>query len=229
MHTLLLRRGFAVITLTAMVAQADDCYISFDGPYLKSLPPQTSVQYTVGGSTTTGLALFMANWAAGKMGNSFVFSGTADSDNYVKVPQHATFNIGTDNFAISFWVKTRSQKTNNTVIDHRKDYVGYHVTIYNGRPLLQMTTASLGIGNYYPTTGPVINDGIWHKVDIYVTRDRTDGGKIYVDGGLILTFNPTKYQGTSLANTESLWIGRHLDWPYANFEGELDDMRIWKQ
>ena len=159
---------------------------------------------------------------AGKVGKALSFNG----NRYITVPNKSSLNFGKDDFAITFWVKTKATKTNNTIIDKRESFLlpGYHVTLYNGRPLLHMCDAS-GWSNYFG--GPPINDGKWHYVAIYVERNNPTGGKIYVDGQCAHTFNPIGRNG-SLNNSVPLLIGKHADSSPKNFEGTLDELWIFR-
>lgn len=141
------------------------------------------------------------------------------------MPDSDWLDLGTDDFAITFWVKTTSTKAYNTIIDKRKSqaFPGYHVVLYQGRPLLHLCDPS-GWLNY--GADAKVNDGKWHYVAFYVERNNPTGGKIYVDGLCVHTFNPTTRAG-SLSNEVPLLIGKHVDWSYAYFEGTLDELWIY--
>lgn len=158
----------------------------------------------------------------GKVGKGASFNGKQ----YVKVPNNPMLNFGVSDFAITFWVKTTCKKSNNTVIDKRagSNSIGYHVTLYQGKPLLRMHTSA----GYNYWGGPAINDGKWHYVAIYVDRDKPGGGKIYIDGSCVHTFNPTYHNSKSLDNRQPVWIGKHSDIKRNYFEGVLDEVRFFK-
>jgi hypothetical protein len=227
------RVSTTILGLT-MACFASDFSLTFDGPFLKSFPGKTIAQYTQDNLTTSGYVSFTADWTTGKVGSHcFIFNGNNSSDWYwnnqwARVDNHPTVDIGLEDFSIEFWVKTTATKTNNTIIDKRQNYIGYHVTLYNGAPLLQMTTPALSNSNYY-LPGTRVNDGHWHKVQFFVDRDRSDGGKLYIDGMCTYTFNPIRFATASISNGEALWLGRHLESNDYNFEGSLDDLRIWKK
>lgn len=162
----------------------------------------------------------------GKVGKAFKFDGKR----YITVPTRPILNLGKKDFAITFWVKTTSEKTHNTIIDKRKTQKtpGYHVCLYHGRPLLHMCDAPNHWLNYCGvTSSPVVNDGKWHHVAIYVDRDNEAGGKIYIDGMCVHTFNPTTRSG-SLNNDVDLFIGKHVDWANSYFDGTLDELVIFR-
>lgn len=205
-------QGFAVEVLYAPFA---DC--SF-----KSL----TVVYT--GSNLIPAVLDFHNGqypVGGKVGKAASFDGTQ----YVKVPDEPMLDFGTSDFAITFWVKTTCKKRNNTVIDKRagSQSTGYHVTIYDGRPLLRMHSTA-GYNYWGGSSSRAVNDGKWHYVAIYVDRNNLSGGKIYVDGACVHTFNPTFHNNKSLDNNQPVWIGKHADLKNANFEGILDEIRFFK-
>ncbi len=161
----------------------------------------------------------------GKVGNAFEFDGTC----YIVVKStDPTLNFGYDDFAITFWVKPGVSKTNNTILDKRdKSGIGYHVTLYQGRPLLQLCDTNYGMYNYWASSHSTLVDGYWHHVAIYVDRDDRAGGKIYIDGLCALTFDPTRHTG-SLTNSADLLIGKHKDFSSYNFEGTLDELRHFR-
>jgi hypothetical protein len=160
----------------------------------------------IGGSSTTGYL-------------------TLTGSNYVSVPSSSTLNVGTGDFSISCSFQTTNTATYNTIIDKRDANTGYHLILYNGLILLQMTNSTTWF-NYWSSNTPTFNDGAWHHLVVSVDRDSTTGLKFYVDGILILTMNPMGVKG-DLTNTAPLLIGRHRD-ASGNFIGNLDDIRIYK-
>lgn len=162
----------------------------------------------------------------GPVGTAYQFSGNS----YIKVfPKSSILNVGVHDFAITFWVKTEATKTYNTVIDKRanSNAIGYHVCLYKGHPLLRMHDSTNGYNYWGGNASPKVNDGNWHYVAIYVDRDNDSGGKIYIDGLNVHSFNPTGVSG-NLSNNKPLFIGKHADWSHAYFEGCLDEVRIFR-
>ncbi len=162
---------------------------------------------------------------SGVAGKALPFSGTQ----YLQVPDNSCLDLDSGDFYISFWVKTTSSKGNNTIIDKRNSSGrGYHVTLYNGRPLLRLSDSVGGGYNYYNSSGVTVNDGNWHFVYIYVDVNGNWSSKIYVDGAVTYTFNPTRHSG-SLANTSPLYIGKHSTSSSNGFVGTLDELRFVSQ
>jgi hypothetical protein len=157
------------------------------------------------------------------------FDGT---DDYISVPSTGTLNVGTGNFTVCFNIKTTS--TSNvveTILDKRVEssgvITGLHVYTYGGKVAMQLGNGST-FQNYVSTTS--IADGNWHSVIISVNRTSPTGGKMYVDGNLTYTFNPTSVQG-DISNTTALTIGKRSDTTITGtsyFKNSFDDLVIVK-
>jgi hypothetical protein len=154
-------------------------------------------------------------------------------DDYISVPSAGTLNVGTGNFTVCFNIKTTS--TSNvveTILDKRVEssgpvITGLHVYTYGGKVAMQLGDGST-YQNYVSTTS--IADGNWHSVIISVTRNSATGGKMYVDGNLQYTFNPTSVQG-NITNTTALTIGKRsatTTTATSYFKNSFDDLVILK-
>jgi len=79
------------------------------------------------------------------------------------------------------------------------------------------------------STGPDLRDDQFHDVVLTVQRQSPTGGKLYVDGAVVLTFDPTKHAG-SLVNPAPLLIGGHADSTLrCDFQGQIGDVRLYKR
>jgi len=58
-----------------------------------------------------------------------------------------------------------------------------------------------------PAGSPSVADGQWHHVAVTVDRDVAIGGRLFVDGQAVMTFDPTPASGDA-NNTADLLIGR---------------------
>src|SRR5207253_9197940 len=77
--------------------------------------------------------------------------------------------------------------------------------------------------------GPNLADGIFHHVAVTVKRNSTTGGKLFVDGAVVLTFDATVRPNT-LTNTAELRIGGHsINYPQFSFNGLTDEVEIFKR
>lgn len=81
----------------------------------------------------------------------------------------------------------------------------------------------------YIATGPDLRDGKFHNVALTVERMSPTGGKLYVDGEVVLSLDPRK-QSASLANNAPFQIGGHAD-PALNcgFQGLIGDVRLYSR
>ena len=153
-------------------------------------------------------------------------------DDYVSVPSTSSLNVGTGNFTVCFKIKTTSTaNVVETILDKRVEssgvITGLHVYTYGGKVAMQLGNGST-FQNYVSTTS--IADGNWHSVIISVNRTSPTGGKMYVDGTLTYTFNPTSVQG-DISNTTALTIGKRSDTTITGtsyFKNSFDDLVIVK-
>lgn len=221
---------FTVFSVCCLMAAEGFAAVSIHVPF-ESNPPTLTTVYTGAPFTPAAYPVVYGISVPGVPGNGLAlhFNGNGS----IKVPNSAALNFGSGDFAVTFWVKTKSKKTNNTVTDKRVNGTrpGYHVTIYRGHPLLRMQSTAGGMNYWNSSPGSkTVNDGEWHHVAIYVDRDQKDGGKIYIDGLLDYTFNPTKHMGKSLDNKAPLLIAGHALNPRGfSFVGKLDELWQFKQ
>jgi hypothetical protein len=77
--------------------------------------------------------------------------------------------------------------------------------------------------------GPDLRDGQFHDVALTVQRQLPTGGKLYVDGAVVLTFDPTKHSA-SLVNPAPLLIGGHADSTLrCGFQGQIGEVRLYER
>jgi hypothetical protein len=134
----------------------------------------------------------------------------ANSTQYMTAADDPSLNFGTGNFSIDAWVRSNDASTSvRTILDKRSSasgtLIGYSVFISFGHLGVQLADAS-GFSNFASSTGNLV-DGAWHLVTVTVDRASATGGKLYVDGALSLTFNPTVRPG-SLTNVGPVRIGQ---------------------
>jgi len=167
---------------------------------------------------------------AGMVNGALSFDGVND---YVNVPDAPELNFGTGDFSIDAWIRTDSNDTYEVFVDKRiyNNAIGYEFLLYHGK-----LTFGLGAPNgwtsYWNPTSSDLNDGEWHFVAVTVNRDEPNGGKLYCDGEIIHTFNPTNRAG-NITNSADLWIGRHhpVDIYDYNmwFDGEIDEVELFNR
>lgn len=152
-------------------------------------------------------------------------------DDYVSVKSAPSLNLGESNFSVCFNIKTSSTGL-EVILDKRVEasgpVQGWVVFTDNGGKLaLQLSSGTGGFRDY--RSNAFIGDNKWHQVLLSVERNKTDGGKWYVDGILQDTFNPTGIPG-NLSNTIPLTIGRRSDSSNPGFfNGRLDEVKIFNR
>jgi hypothetical protein len=163
---------------------------------------------------------------AGIASGALAFDGT---DDHVEAPDSLSLRPGIQDFSMAAWILTSSSSSvGEAIVDKRLAISappqGYGLYVRNGT--LRFTMASAGLAADFDSTA-VVNDGNWHHVAVSVDRDEPDGGRIYVDGLLELTFDPTALSG-SLDNTVALQIGAPSDaGALDHFDGTIDEVILF--
>jgi hypothetical protein len=86
-----------------------------------------------------------------------------------------------------------------------------------------------GNGSDWGPAGPDLRDGNFHYITLTVLRNSTTGGHLYVDGQMVLEFDPTSVPG-DLSTTMPLRIGNHPDPAfYSFFKGRIDELAIYNR
>jgi Concanavalin A-like lectin/glucanases superfamily len=109
--------------------------------------------------------------------------------------------------------------------------VGFQLYLDYGRLACQLSEApmrQLSFQNFV-SPGPNLQDRRWHHVAMAVERSSTNGGRLYVDGCLVLTFDPTRQTG-DLSNSEPLRIGNHANPSLRCFyKGVIGDVVLYRR
>ncbi|MEM7535318.1 MAG: LamG-like jellyroll fold domain-containing protein [Chloroflexota bacterium] len=175
---------------------------------------------------------------AGMVDGALSFNG----QNYVEVPSHSELNVGEGDFSIDAWVRTTDASGVKILVDKRYentagDVQGYSFFLNSGRVGFQLAN---GNGTWFCSSDPVassctnyasgvsVADGEWHFVAVTVDRDDPQGGKFYVDGVQVATFNPTIRSG-SLDNKYPLRIASRSSFETGLFRGDIDEVELFKR
>ena len=161
----------------------------------------------------------------GVVNESACFDGI---DDYYEAPNAAQINFGTNDFTVDAWVLTLPSSGIHIILDKRTSQggviKGYSVYTDNGRLAIQL--ADGGFTNYVNTTGPRVDDDMWHHVAITVDRDGV--GTFYVDCEPVGTFSPTNRQ-LSISNDSVLRIGARSFQNSGNWNGCIDEVELFKR
>jgi hypothetical protein len=161
----------------------------------------------------------------GKVSRARRFNGQSD---FIRVPDHASLDMGTGDFSIDCWVRTPVGGTPGVqvIVEKRENPTrGWSLYLFNGNPGFQLADGA-GFSNYGTTTN--VADGNWHFVAASVDRNNPTGLIIYVDG-VPNTFNPTAHSG-SVSNASALWIGsREPAFGQILFNGDIDEVELFRR
>ncbi len=157
--------------------------------------------------------------SSGPRGGALLLHGRG----YAQVADDLRLDLGTGDFTLNAWIKTRQARSQVWVILDKRGKAGYHLYNYRGHLGLQLSAG--GFSNY---EGPFIADGRWHHVAVAVDRDRADGIRWFIDGKETWARqDPTPRQG-SLDNASPLFLGGRRHGGGA-FVGELDEVAIFSR
>lgn len=171
----------------------------------------------------------------GKVSQSFNLDGV---DDRVLVANTAALNFGPGaDFSIEAWIQPQPAVTDfgvQSIVDKRftpdsAAAVGYAFALIDGKLACQLADAPLASLDFstFLSPGPDLRDGQFHHVAMAVERTATNGGKLYVDGQVVLTFDPTVQPG-DLSTSEPLRIGNHADPALnAHFKGRIDELALY--
>jgi hypothetical protein len=84
-------------------------------------------------------------------------------------------------------------------------------------------------GDMFISSGPDLRDGMFHHVAVTLDRSSTTGGKLFVDGNVVLTFDALSHRG-DLSNTGQLLIGGPTTTRSNSFfYGSIDELAIYNR
>ena len=195
------------------------------------------------GTTAVDIAGFPTNGThmngpipvSGKVNGALSFDGI---DDYVEVNDHPTLNFGTGNFSADTWIRTSDANGVKLIVDKRQEATnlvqGYSLFLSNGLLAFQLadgpgsTTCSnlpsSACTNYGSTA--FVADGNWHHIAVTVNRANPIGGRFYVDGALVFTFDPTLRPG-SLTNPNPLRMASRSSSVTGLLRGVLDEVELF--
>jgi hypothetical protein len=205
-------------------------------------PPQLTDMVAWWPGDLNGREIIANNNAVGTMyadnnpGGKIYGAFTLDGGNGIwKAPNAPGYNFDAgEDFSIDAWIRWKGGSVSGvrTIVDKRDSTPlrGYSLYTWNGRLGIQLADPS-GYTNW--NTPPVstvstlsITDGEWHHVAASIERLNPTGGKLFIDGALVRSFDPTGRIG-SLVNSGSVLIG-HKAGTIDRWDGDIDEIEIWQ-
>ena len=160
---------------------------------------------------------------AGKINTSLNFNGT---DDYITVALNDLLNIGTSDFALSFWIKTQTTSLARIInkILNVSPYTGFDVWLEAGS-LRYMLADDMGYTSGVFTDFSLVNNN-WHHV--VLNYDRDDKLTPYVNGSPKTTKDISSKQGSINVDIALIIEARCSSFLH-KLEGMMDDIRIYKR
>ena len=166
-------------------------------------------------STNNITTLTSVSFVTGKVDRAFSFNGVTS---FAQAQSSPSLNFGSNtDFSIEAWIKAGASNTANPnvpILEKRSSLsgvtgVGYSLSLYQGRLAFWLATPtsnsqSTTNASVFISGGPDLRDAMFHHVAVTLTRGDTNGGKLYVDGQVALTFDPTPRRA-SLSNASPEW------------------------
>ena len=160
----------------------------------------------ISGINNHGTLIGTASYVNGKVDPGLNVNSTTD---YISVPDNSSLNFGTGNLSIDAWVNFEDT-TVWGYIAFKEDIsesnflnsIGYNFGIDSKKLSFHMGS---GIPSAVQQTSALIGAGKWYFVAVTVDRTSKTGGKMYINGSLVSTFDPTSVSN-SISNTKPLII-----------------------
>jgi uncharacterized repeat protein (TIGR01451 family) len=172
---------------------------------------------------------------SGKVGLGFSLDGI-DDEILVSDSPSLAIRAGED-FSVEGWIKIPVGAPNPAVIFDKRQSpdvltsMGILLFVNNGRLAAQMGDAPIAPNQFstFVSPNPELRDGLFHHVALSIVRNFENGGKLYVDGQVVFTFNPTVEPG-DLSNSAPLRIGHGAN-PIvpAAFKGVIDELVFYRR
>jgi len=140
-------------------------------------------------------------FAAGEVGQSFSFDGV---DDWLLVANSPVLNFGPgQDFSLEAWIAPISSSTtfgilsifDKRVVPDISHCLGYEFNLVDGKISMRISSSLSGLGVSSGGVGPDLRDGQFHHIAAAVQRNSATGGRLYVDGQLVGTFDPTSQAG----------------------------------
>src|SRR5207245_181487 len=166
------------------------------------------------------------------VGQAFNLDGV---DDRIVVSDAPSLNFGPNqNFSIEAWIRPLPSSTDfelMSVVDKRlapdlSHCQGYELVLHSGHVSCRLSDSIADNGTAFESPGPDLRDGNYHHIALTVSRNSTNGGRLYADGQVVLTFDPTSESG-SLSNSGPLRIGNNAAPVFTLFKGQIDEVTLY--
>lgn len=156
-----------------------------------------------------------------KVCNGALLDGTRD---YIQIPDNAALDIS-DELTVMAWVNPSVFPSADLMTIVSKD-TNFEFHINTTGEVVWWWNNDAAVSRTFSSNGASVTLGSWHHVAI--TYSRAAGSqKIYIDG---VETNSESYAAESLINNNlPLYIGTDDNYPTRDFEGSIDEVKIFKR
>ena len=174
--------------------------------------PGDNYSLDISGLNNNGTLIGGATYTNGKVADAFKVATVSD---LVTIPDNSSLNFGTGNFSIDAWIQTTDSLSAIAIVDKlimtgdiwnwtNINILGYGLFIQQGELVFHMGQGAISIDKRVTLNN--IADGKWHFAAVTVDRMNAFGGKMFIDGNMVLSFDPTLVPN-SINNTRALTLG----------------------
>lgn len=148
-------------------------------------------------------------------------------DDYVLVPDDDSLDFGTGDFSMEAWVKLPASTGIRPIVDKLapSTKTGYSLSLVEGNAVNFVMGDDNG---YFFVNSPGVADNAWTHVAVTVDRDVVTGGTVYVNGSMVLTFDPTILPG-SISNSQPVRIGQGGLFDNGAYGGGIDELALYNR
>ncbi len=175
------------------------------------------------GNGNNGTLVGGVEWTDGKRGKALKLDG---SSGYVNAGNKDSFNFGTQDFSVSFWIKTNDSRSNVGIINkygsNGSVTTGFVVRMFNGEVCTHFQDVSSNVACNTTSGNTYVGNNEWNFVT--VNYRRSSDAEFYINGTLKHTVNISSRSG-SISNNANLTFGTHS----FRLDGFLDDVRIYNR
>jgi RHS repeat-associated protein/uncharacterized delta-60 repeat protein len=164
-----------------------------------------------------------ADYASAEVGHGFTLSG---SGSYIAGGDTTYVSVGSNNnFSVEAWIKALPT-TNYNGQDCIFDTGAYALYLQNGRLGCRLGCSG---GSLYTnaTTSAVLTNGQLHHIAFSYTCGSANGGKLYVDGTNVLTFDTRPASG-SFYRGGIACVGNNVSLGGNAYRGIIDDLSVYR-
>ncbi len=182
------------------------------------------------GNGHNGTAQGTAAFAAGQIGNALNLNNGTSGNNYVALP--ANLLQGVNDLTITAWVRVRTDVPWARVLDFGASTTKYmYLTSHAMGPGLNAVRFSITTGGNTPgveqqlTGAAPLPVGTWTHVAVVLQG--TSNGTLYVNAASVASSTSMPLRPSALGPMPNDWIGHSQFSGDDNFDGEIDDFRIY--